>query len=158
MVEKRASELDKQSQLVREQKIDLLQAMGNQKALEKMLADQDAVVKMSDSARCINECVLVGKHFCPGKKRLFGYCSPDKKQFKKNDNEEKCSYEAPQGSGSLKWFSCPHTPAYCGREDVLEATLKTQKKGPKGFFSEFLKDGAACRYEIGFPVNAGKYD
>ena len=39
MVEKRASELDKYSQLVREQKIDLLQAMGNQKALEKMLAD-----------------------------------------------------------------------------------------------------------------------
>ena len=132
--------------------------MGNQTALEQVLAEKGAVVKMTDSAQCINECVLVGKHFCSSKKRLYGYCCPDKGQCAKNDNEEKCSYEAPQGSSSLKWFACPHTPAYCGRDDVLEAGLKAQKRGPKGFFSNFLKEGASCRFEIVFPVNAGKYD
>ena len=106
-----------------------------------------SVYSISSSSECINECVEVGRHFCLNQNRQFGSCC----MSKDGCNGQLCSYLAPNNSISLPWFTCPHTPNYCGIEDQLVAKDWAQRITPTGYYADYLKNGASCRYEITFP-------
>jgi len=74
------------------------------------------------------------------------------------DREMMCSFEAPTGSMSLKWFVCPHTPEFCGTQELFIGDTWKGKIMPRGYYADYLKDGAACRYEIKFPKDATSND
>lgn len=129
------------------------------KELAKSLSDgRPPQYQISSSAECINECVEMGKHFCLSAQRNTGVCCTRKDQCLTEFQENVCSYEAPKTSASLKWFVCPHTPAICGPMELFTGSNKPASISPTPFAKDFLKGGAACRYEIVFPNGSATDD
>ena len=96
--------------------------------------------------------------FCAMIRTEYGLCCPNPNYCKRWEVNF-CSYEAPRASKALKLFACPHTPTFCGREELFEAKpgkLSTIK--PSGMYKFWLKGGALCRYKIIFPKEARQFD
>ena len=108
------------------------------------------------SAKCMTKCLGRDGVFCAMAKTEFGFCCKSAAQCKKF-KVNFCSYEAPPTSLTLKLWSCPHTPRYCGSNEMLIGSQDGKNKvlRPKRNFKSFLNNGAACRYKILFPANAG---
>jgi hypothetical protein len=57
-------------------------------------------------------------------------------------------------------WSCPHTPLYCGRNEmhVAPITGKINSIKPQSNYLDWFKAGESCKYKIVFPSDAGRYD
>ena len=68
---------------------------------------------------------------------------------------DNCSSKAPKNSKGLKYWACPHRPDACGAEEVFLAG-----SGAINFITgtDFLVDGATCRYKVMFSDMADDYD
>lgn len=84
---------------------------------------------MTSNGQCMNDCVLKGNYFCPDESRGTGTCCTDKGNC--GQDSPFCSYKAPSTSNSLKWFSCPHTPDYCGESDRVVGRIIPKKIRPR---------------------------
>ena len=65
--------------------------------------------------KCIDNCVSRGGSFCNMPRTKYGVCCKDAESCKKYKSTF-CSFDAPADSETLKFWSCPHTPRYCGQK------------------------------------------
>ena len=107
---------------------------------------------------CKNLCVDEGHKFCPdafGVDISYGKCC----DIESDDcpAEDLCSSDAPTGSSSLKYWTCPHDPDECG-ETVRVPGSDGYADRIASKITSSLRYGSICRYKIEFPNVAAEYD
>ena len=108
------------------------------------------------NSKCITKCLQRGGLFCNMPRTQYGVCCPDLKSCGKYKSNF-CSSDAPKNSQTLNYWSCPHTPRYCGKVLQVAGTKMATIK-PKGAYQNWFRQGESCKFKIVFPKKAGKND
>ena len=112
-------------------------------------------VTAKSNAYCAAACIDKNLTWCSESNTSYGRCYKDPKYI---ENRNICSSQTQ--SKALKLWSCPHTPASCGEEELLigkDYERSFQFVGGNGG-EKFLVKRASCRYKLMFPDTADQYD
>jgi len=109
------------------------------------------------NSKCINKCLERGGTFCNMPRTEYGVCCKNVKSCRKYDANF-CSYDAPKTSKTLQYWTCPHTPVYCGEKEMRVAATYLKTIQPQQDYENWFKNGESCKFKITFPSWASQYD
>ena len=113
---------------------------------------------MSLSRKC-KECIDESKVICQNANGSTGVCCESFEECKKREVDV-CSYNAPQESIWLQYWSCPHALDVCGVENtfVPKSDGTAARVRPGGSYQRSINEFSMCRYRVLFPQVAGEFD